>query len=251
MSKWTTKEIILLKEKYLANNYKTLSWEINHSPKAISHKIRRLSLWKGNLVKPRLYMSSNLAYVLGVLKGDGSTSIHKDGHYTVQLTVTNKIFAQTFYNALQKIRLNPHISGPNFIKPSKLKSGKIITPKKGRYRVRANSKTFVEWYKTLTLSKISIAFSKKKEFESAFVKGFYESEGCLRANKRGNRRICIANNNLDLLKLVQRILKRWKIDASIHPNSDGHNQLLEFYRTLYIDKFLRIVKPCIKGGKSG
>jgi len=191
-----------------------------------------------------LTISDDLAYIIGVLLGDGSVSSCKDGHYTIQLSVTSKKFALEFFSSLKRIGLNPHIAVFPPPKPSRLRNGKVIIPKKKQYRVRAYSKKFVLWFKKLTFEEIERMLNCKM-LQAAFVRGIYESEGNIRKDSRGNRRIVIANTNLELLKLVQKILYKWGVYATI---SDSPKYQLRFFRSKDIQNFLKITRPCIKRG---
>jgi len=53
-----------------------------------------------------------LAYVLGVLKGDGSVIIRRTAHgteYRIQLSVVDEPFANSFCEALKQLGMRPKI----------------------------------------------------------------------------------------------------------------------------------------------
>lgn len=91
------------------------------------------------LIRPNLTMDENLAYIIGLLKGDGCVFRAKRT-FRICLDSTNKKIADNFFNAIKYIGLNPFVQE---IIPSN-SIGKLK-----QYRVIANSKIFYEWYKNL------------------------------------------------------------------------------------------------------
>lgn len=81
--------------------------------------------------QPKLTPSSSLAYILGVIMGDGYISVYKrkEGtHYKIGLNVKEKKFALEFLSELKQIGLNPN----------------ICFDSKSFYRVTSNNKVFVD-----------------------------------------------------------------------------------------------------------
>jgi hypothetical protein len=174
------------------------------------------------------YPSETLAYVLGVLQGDGFVCKDESSyHYLVGLDAINKVFAKEFYKALTEIGLNPFIFVNN-----------------GIYRVRASSANFYDWYKSLNLNQI---ISLIQGYEKPFVRGFYESEGYLGIHKRsGSLYIQISNTRKELLILVLDILFKWNIKARIYNLKKGKYFRLTIWGNKGVEKFLSATKPCIK-----
>jgi hypothetical protein len=136
-----------------------------------------------------------MAYVLGVIFGDGCvTCYRKQNSYRIQLTCTDREFAESFKCALEAIGLRPSL---RFAKPP-TKNRKAV------WRVEALSKLFYEWFRTLNFEELKL-FLRTKELKREFIRGFYESEGCLHKVKTRKRGWCIyiCNTNEDLTKLVR------------------------------------------------
>jgi intein-encoded DNA endonuclease-like protein len=168
------------------------------------------------------------AYVLGVLLGDGYVCKSKPNDCIVGLAVKDRVFAEKFKTALKKIGLGPY---------------DIYTDSKETHRVRARSAEFYEWYNSLDLKKIS---SLIEGFEDRFVRGLYESEGCINVHESESMRIHIGNKNKQLLSMVQNIITSWGIPSGLYgPRKDGCS-ILQIYGDEHVKKFLCIVKPCIK-----
>jgi hypothetical protein len=180
------------------------------------------------LVKPRLEMTPELAYVLGVLKGDGSVYLHRRGAI-INLTTSSLGFAQSFSDALSKIGL----------KPSRIYGGKY-------YRVEAYSKAFHNWYKELTTAKLEEMLSNN-DLIASFIRGFYESEGCCYKYS-----IHIYNTDYELIRLVRRLLTKLGFNFGVyirkHNGGWGHAPLYTLFKNKKVDaqRFFQIIKPSIK-----
>lgn len=209
---------------------------------------------KFNLLQPNLKPSPALAYILGVLKGDGN--IYGDrqlGHYRITLEVTDPNFANSFYKALTEIGLHPF-----FRKRRKLtnRSRKLLVG------VVAMSRVFYDWYENLPFSELE---KIAEQFPLDFIRGFYESEGTFSEGidkrwlrKRGwlikTLHLTIANTNKRLLELCQRLLKKYGIASNIYLCRESEWSKKPCYalyinRKAHIRKFLELIKPVIKGGK--
>jgi len=188
---------------------------------------------------PSLKPSKELAYVLGVLVGDGCVTRGGKGTYVVKLRTASRIFANKFKEHLEKIGLSPSI---NVERRSK------INPKwKDIYVVRAVSKIFYDFYKSLDLNKIRQLI---RGFEIEFLQGFYESEGSLDFRKRYKHlRIRIVNTNYELLKLVRNIIEtHLNIRCNLRKRRGTKKTAFEILieGNTPCRTFLEIVKPCIK-----
>ena len=180
-----------------------------------------------------------LAYVLGVLLGDGSVYVrHKPDKrtYHIQLNVKDKEFAEKFARALQEIGLRP--SPLRFVG-------------KGYYQVMATSKNFYEWYRSLCFEVGSPDLEKIrswiKGFENHFARGFYESEGSISFHKFGKLRARIGNRQKERLLMVKNILEKCYGIKSHLCGPGKHNYFeLVIYGDERVSKFLTITRPCIK-----
>jgi len=188
---------------------------------------------------PKLHPSKELSYILGVLYGDGCVTTSGKSTYVVKLRTTSLIFALKFKEALERIGLNPKID----IEMASKKNPRL----KDKYVVRAFSKIFYSWYKSLSLD---ILREIIKGYEIDFLRGFYESEGSIDLRrKRGQLRIRITNTNYELLELVKNIIeKNVRISCNIQKRKDTKKPAFDivFEGNKKCLKFLETVRPCIK-----
>jgi len=188
--------------------------------------------------QPKLTSSTSLAYILGVIFGDGYISIYKrdDGtSYKIGLNVKEKKFALEFMSALRQIGLNPN----------------MCFDSKYFYRVSCANKVFVEWFKNQTLNDVKHFIEVDKFFIIYFIKGFYESEGtCI----KGRNLIRISNTNCKLLNLISTLLSKLKIESKINGpyirntaySKNVHEYQLNINKQKDSEKFLKLINPCIK-----
>jgi intein-encoded DNA endonuclease-like protein len=155
------------------------------------------------LNKPKLEPSPELAYICGVILGDGYLSErHYKGHrsnYLIALSAIDKDFVLTFNRALCKVigRPTPYAMDKN---------------KDGRYRVRGQSFILYRFLRNLRPD-----FFKPiaESFPADFIKGIADSEGWV-INLKRTRGIGIALTSEDLLHYVQDLLEQhWQILSTI------------------------------------
>ncbi|MDP6648157.1 MAG: LAGLIDADG family homing endonuclease [Candidatus Woesearchaeota archaeon] len=196
--------------------------------------------WKApaNQIKPSLEVTSTLAYVIGVILGDGW--VYKRGYwYTIGLEALDKKFCESFYHALKQLKINPS-----------------IFHSRNYWRVVCSSKLFYIWFKSLDFNKIK-EISEKYPID--FLRGFYESEGNFSTYKSKKYffityKITIVNTDKKLIDLVKFLLDR----LGFHPTYHKRNQLksnwkplwaLTLCRKLEVKQFIQLIKPCIKTGE--
>lgn len=219
------------------------------------HKLGIPTRTEWALLHPNLTPSRELAYILGVLKGDGCVSKFKGGRtwqYQIVLQVADRKFALAFKRALDKIDL--HAKFDKTIQRSPRYFGRRM------YRVIARSKMFYNWYVSLSLANIEKTLTEKS-FVTSFIKGFYESEGYALKSKNKNAgnwfrcRIAIYNTDYDLLKLVKRLLERLGFCFSLYPMKNTPSPLGTFNKQRFelvtskketFRKFFATVKPITK-----
>lgn len=146
--------------------------------------------------RPNLAVSPSLAYILGVLYGDGYAFVHSH-NYHIGLRVKDKEFALAFCTAMNEINLYPSV---------RFQEGKY-------YRTDVSSKRFFEWFKKLTFGEVEQLITSH---EIEFIRGFYDSEGCLSPRSKCKTfRIYLANTNLELLYLIQKLLSKFGFKNNI------------------------------------
>lgn len=221
--------------------------EIGYSPRNVRYWMKKYGIarrTRGQGIslrynKPAFSPSVTLAYILGVMLGDGC-AYRKKRIGMVILHVKDKLFAQKFRDFLGEIGL----------------SSKIYI-RKGIYRTYACSTIFVDWYKKLTLKDIERLVSPLKSMVIAFICGFYESDGSYVVSKKyRSRAIQMSNGKKEILDLVYDLLR----ELSFNPKLYGpynyvrskYGRSVEYRICIHgkeVKRFLNMVKPCIKCGE--
>jgi IS30 family transposase len=191
-------------------------------------------------VQPDLRPSEALAYVLGVLKGDGC--ITKENQ--ILLSQKRRAMAIRFENALRVIRLRP----ARWKAKQRYKQGY-----KMYWRVKAHSMVFADWYRKLTPREIGQLLKRDRRYAVGFVRGFYESEGC---NYQKGRLwgLGIVNTDKALLIWLKLLLDSlgYSFSGPIY-----QRPLVAGRRPIYTLRsasasrnleFLKDIKPCCKAG---
>lgn len=183
-----------------------------------------------------LKFSDEFWYVIGVLFGDGcaySYKIYKKyHHYVIQLNCKDKEFADEFFRCCKSIGLNPH---PQIKKSESCKQGFY-------YRVSCYSKFFYDWYLELRKNYKNSLSNLSDEFKTAFIRGFFDSEGCFT-----NFKDChFSNTKMEIINFIKGLLLSLGFNSSIYNSNGGfcnnyHLQLLGG-RTK-IKEFLTLVQP--------
>jgi len=217
---------VKLKGKFVGQNNPFFGRNHSEETKKLLSQLKRGQY----LIHPNLNMSEDLAYILGVLKGDGCVYLHGRGA-DIKLVCKHKEFAISFYNALSRIGLNPKLYKDN-----------------GYHRVEASSKAFYNWYKKLTLFDIEMLLQNEK-YIVAFIRGFYESEGNYYEPEHS---IHIYNTDKDLVELCQRFLQKLGFSFHIYiKKKNGYKSNKPLYvlhkkEKSEVQRFFELIKPCIK-----
>ncbi len=146
--------------------------------------------------------SEELAYIIGVVLGDGFAIKVKRGpsdyHYIIGLQVKDRGFANEFARCLSKVL------GRSPKKPTYIKSIK-------HYVVRVESKTLYELLKKpIELDRLKPYIEHSRKCMAAFIRGFVDAEGCVA--KDGFIRIF--NTNLRFLVYLKDLLHRLGIEST-------------------------------------
>jgi len=176
-----------------------------------------------------------MAYILGVLKGDGWVSGAK-GSWRIVLNQTREAFARSFEKALRNIGLNARTT---------------VLAHKGLYVTHASSAEFVKWYKSLGLNQIEEMVQAERDYEIAFIRGFYESEGSNVIGKKGpcggfRWSLQMVGKNYELMTMVQRILDRLGYRFALYSYSKRELYSLQSWRKEENFMFLKEIQPCVK-----
>lgn len=156
------------------------------------------------LKSPRvnLDMSPDLAYILGVLKGDGYCFYANSRDSIIGLDVNDADFAYSFAHSLRAIGFYPSVRDTSKYSYSHTK-----------YRVIVYDYSFVDWYEGLMLPEIKLMLEPYRELTLQFFRGIYESEGTFAwTNKRWSCQLRIVNTNRRLLIMLRELMRRQNYD---------------------------------------
>jgi hypothetical protein len=173
-------------------------------------------------------MSPELAYVLGVMLGDGTMS-----NYSLRLIVKDKDFALKFKQKLEKW------NGYSI----ELKRVSEKRYKKHYWKVIFHSKKACKILKKYKENIRKIMLNAPRKCQIAFLEGLYDSEGYVSLIKHG-KRIFFCNTKKRLVKLVCHLLSYFKIETSINKHKTAHQDIyysitskrenvLQFYKYIH------------------
>lgn len=176
---------------------------------------------------PDLSPSAPLAFIVGVLRGDGYAGGHD---YAIELEVKDREFDIAFCEAMNKINLFPHSS----------RVGKY-------YKSRGGSKMLVEWYEKLDFNAIR---ALTESYPADFVRSFFDGEGTLRCNSETSFELSMCNTNQGTLQLIRELLSKLGFRTSIHPMKTPENRKQRYRLGLLggtpdVIRLLKLVKPSI------
>lgn len=223
---WSKEEDIkaknLIENRY---NFKEAARILGRTYRSIA--LRNSLKWKYNIkspYKPDFSPSPSLLYILGVLKGDGSTPYNKNVNYVTKLGVRDKEFALAFCKALHTVGLyNARVH-------------RYLRDGKAHYECWAGCKEFAEWCNAKPLSIIKKMSRNNDKLAFAFLKGFYESEGNLTQEKKhGTISITMTNTNKELIDFIEELIKKLGYSPSKYIAREGRiTEDGSKWKTLYV-----------------
>lgn len=185
---------------------------------------------------PTLQPSGPMAYILGVLKGDG----HVGHNGTIRLHVLSETFAKKFAVYLKQIGFQSpkHTQGERY------------------FSVVVHSVVFARWYKSLTPRQLRYMILS---YEKEFLCGFYESEGSLAVSDQSWHghvyniwKITISNTQAALAETTAELLKGQGFHPRLYCYAQSRGRkplyLVKLHRTQEVKDFLTIIQPCIRNG---
>ena len=147
-------------------------------------------------------LSPELAYVLGVVYGDGHVSIKQR---RIILGVTDEDFALKFKSKLEKW--------------SSFKARFKKRIKKTDYKVKSRKPQYLCYIDSIEASKfiekfdLNLIKNSQNIFKTKFIKGFFDSDGCVNKNRST---ITIHNSIYNLSNFVSNLLTSLNIKNKIH-----------------------------------
>ncbi|AIJ06136.1 hypothetical protein JH146_1294 [Methanocaldococcus bathoardescens] len=186
--------IVRIAKEYNVNDETVRYWLKKKDVKLLNSGYRSKQRALERFKKVNLNPSESLAYILGVIEGDGCISKNR-----IKLYVTDKDFADEFERHLK-------IIGFDNIK-------RCIIKKPGRkeaYEVYVFSAPFCEWYRKLEKYKDYEKMFNSEKLMGLFLRGVFDSEGSVSSSIR------MTNTNKDLIDLCCKFLDKLKIEFSIY-----------------------------------
>jgi len=168
---------------------------------------------------------AELAYVIGVSLGDGSTSSNKNHNHMIKLRVIDREFAVEFARCLGLLlcRTAPLVKWRE-------KSGSWYT---------GVSSLLLQKFLRQRLKELVPTISHCDDCKAAFLRGFFDSEGSM-----SDRSLTASNENLQLLKLVCELLHSLGIQTTgTHLATKGGRTVVikgKFYRQNEDLSYLRV-----------
>jgi intein-encoded DNA endonuclease-like protein len=199
----------------------------------VSRWLNGLKSPMGKLHYVELSPSASLAWLVGLLLGDGSARIkkHKDGNYhAVQLQMAGK--------NLRLVEKSAEIVGEIFGKrpPIYHWSHPLADEKLCGWEIC--SKQFYEYL--LPMKRGTIDKKITDEYPMDFLAGLYEAEGWITIDRRGYKEIGLRNSDQSLLRLVSILLALRGWHCGIYQNGDAGE--VKMYR----GHVIRATKPCFQ-----
>lgn len=186
-----------------------------------------------NRKKLRVKYSRDLAYIYGVLIGDGNITpvVNKlRGHHThlIQLVCKEERFCRSFLDAANRVL------GTNYDNAKKRKDG--------YWKSYVVSNALAEWTTTVDAEKLV------KKHPADFLRGYYESEGGSHGgqisfgslNEDDIFMAMFAMNELGFYPRLytQKVTSEWANSSTLYR--------LRLYRKSEVERFLATIRPCIK-----
>lgn len=177
-----------------------------------------------------------LSYVLGVLHGDGFLYVHPTtSRHEIVLTVTDKPFAESFNYALHALGLRANTIP--------VKAG--LPNHKPLWKTYSCSKVFHERWNSLGKEeRLDWGFRYPRDF----VRGVYESEGCLKRHRQ-NLELAIYSTNQPMQRRIVLALESQGLHPKVFERDLESGKLftyVQLFRNLEVRKFLAWCMPCIK-----
>jgi len=175
----------------------------------------------------------HMAYVKGVLDGDGCIEREPKHRPRIVLGVKSRIFATKFKYALKCLGLSPYINETSRIK---IFDGYLCDDYRIYVRTRCEEKTIS------LIQKIPL---KSREEKISYITGFYDSEGNFHIKKYPKRTcysISIYNSDLEKLQRAKNLLEEIGIPMKLR--NYGYSCAVPHIRTekkVLIKKFLQII----------
>ncbi len=159
-----------------------------------------------NVQHPRrieLKPSPELAYVIGVVLGDGTATRGGNHGKVIALKAKDEEFVREFARCITKILMRES--------PVKVR----LWEARGLFEAKASSATlYALLRKPVDLDRLKRYIEHCDRCAGAFLRGFLDSEGCINNNGHNDGYIYVYNTDLRLLRYVKKLLRRLGIEST-------------------------------------
>jgi len=170
------------------------STHIRLSKGSISGWVRGIHNPSGGKNKFRAVASPELAYVIGVIAGDGNLNVH-GYNYEMLLSVTDHDFAAEFSRCLAKIL-------------GKSSLYKVRWSEKRKRWIVQGSSIFLHHFLTGGWQRLKRYIEHSYRCRASFLRALFDGEGTIDRN-----RISIYNTDLRLLQYIRQLLSKFEIET--------------------------------------
>ena len=207
VKRWTPDEIRFLEQNYGKMPIDMIAEILGRTRWSVKRKAERLrregkKLYQGFIrTLPDLSPSKELAYIIGVVLGDGSIFVSSGRgkkQYAIKLSARDKDFVEAFAKALEKVCRRK--------RPLPIR----LLRRHGYWETHIYSKRLYEFLNQ-PLEKLEHVI---KAYPEDFLRGFFDSEGSVKLNITRRKRkkhvyvmITCANTNYKLLQFIADVLK--------------------------------------------
>jgi intein-encoded DNA endonuclease-like protein len=216
---------------------------LDHSPEQI---IKMKEKNSKKLIKGYDLPSNELAYIIGVLNGDGSLNLRAFRPNRFALITID-------YDFLLNVKKNLEKWSGLITKEYKYSNKKYWSYKQGfHYELNLNSvkaikflrKYYISINQQKAMKNIKKLLKNNRQLQIEFIKGFFDSEGSIRINGR----IAIDNSKKEIITYISYLLKKLKINSKINYSEQNKKHknvkyIIKDYR-LWIQKKEDIKKFC-------
>lgn len=166
--------------------------------------------------------SEELAYITGLLLGDGSFRYQKSKErtsYVIIFGTKDKDLMDYFRNKFMIWSgFNPKVSMINSYY-RKFPNG-ITSYCQKSYNTQISSKQMWAFLKKFKDNPLLCLSYFPKKYYRWLIKGLWDAEGCIRTTKTKSLRIHFSNSNMKIIELYIKILKNFDLPYSIHSNKN-------------------------------
>lgn len=153
-------------------------------------------------IKEPKFINEDLAWLLGVMCGDGCLEKYRKCHYRISLSTINKNFGKTFVEKINKIfQLNEKFNS------------KIFTNNNSRYyKVQIEGKHLYNFFKkfgTFGCFEWKVPeqiLNSDIKIKQSFLRGYYDSEGYFNICRKVYKRIRVVSVNKNGLRGISELL---------------------------------------------